>query len=357
MSTFRFFRGAFLFTGLCLILGGWLGYQQAHTAAGAVNAVLICLILGVMEVSLSFDNAVVNATILRHMSLYWQRMFLTLGMLVAVFGMRLLFPLIIVALSAHIDPLAALQLALSAPDRYAQVLTGSHTAIMGFGGAFLMLVGLNFFLDQDRDVHWISLVEKPFAHLGQLPGAPIGLTLIAVLLTARFLVPAGQALTFTDAALYGILTWLGVEGIGALLGAEAGKAGAATARSGLASFIYLEVLDASFSFDGVIGAFALSNDLFIITLGLGIGAMFVRSLTVLLVEKGVLSNYRYLEHGAFWAILTLAFIMFLSVRLEVPELVTGCLGGGLILLAFLSSVFWNRAHPEAASMTLSEETS
>lgn len=355
MSTLRYFRGAFLFAALCLILGALIGFQQGHTLGSALNAVLICLILGLMETSLSFDNAVVNATVLRNMDRHWQKMFLTLGMLIAVFGMRLLFPLGIVAISAHVNPLAALHLALSEPARYAQVLAGSHTAIMGFGGAFLLLVGLSFFLDQDRDVHWIGVIEKPFAKLGAIPGVQIGLTLGAVLLTAHFLLPPNAQLGFTNAALYGVIAWLAVEGIGALLGAETGNAGAAAARSGLASFIYLEVLDASFSFDGVIGAFALSNDLFIITLGLGIGAMFVRSLTILLVEKGVLGNYRYLEHGAFWAILTLALIMFLSVKVDVPELVTGCLGGGLILLAFFTSVLWNRAHPEEAVQPLGHQ--
>ena len=73
-------------------------------------------------------------------------------------------------------------------------------------------------------------------------------------------------------------------------------------RSGIIGLIYLEILDASFSFDGVIGAFALSSDIFIIMIGLGIGAMFVRSLTLYLVEKKTLAEFIYLEHGAHYAI-------------------------------------------------------
>lgn len=101
-------------------------------------------------------------------------------------------------------------------------------------------------------------------------------------------------------------------------------------------------MDASFSFDGVIGAFALSTNLFIIALGLGIGAMFVRSLTIMLVKKSTMAEYRYLEHGAFWAILALAVMMFISVRVDIPEVITGLIGAGLIGIALLSSLRWNK---------------
>jgi hypothetical protein len=122
----------------------------------------------------------------------------------------------------------------------------------------------------------------------------------------------------------------------------------ATARAGIGGFLYLEVLDASFSFDGVIAAFALSNNLFIIALGLGIGAMFVRSMTIMLVEKGTLTEYRFLEHGAFWAIIALAAIMLLSVSFHIPETITGLIGAALIGLSFWSSVRSNRAEQAEA---------
>jgi hypothetical protein len=92
----------------------------------------------------------------------------------------------------------------------------------------------------------------------------------------------------------------------------------------------------------VIGAFALSNNMILIALGLSIGAMFVRSMTIMLVHKGTLTEYRYLEHGAFWAILALAVIMLLSARMEIPEAVTGLIGAVLIGLSLLWSVRHNR---------------
>ena len=113
-------------------------------------------------------------------------------------------------------------------------------------------------------------------------------------------------------------------------------------RNGIMGLIYLEILDASFSFDGVIGAFALSTDIFIIMIGLGIGAMFVRSLTLYLVEKKTLTEYKYLEHGAHYAIIALAVIMFIEIFHEVDEVVTGSIGVAFIGLAFLHSIIENK---------------
>ena len=88
-------------------------------------------------------------------------------------------------------------------------------------------------------------------------------------------------------------------------------------------FLYLEVLDASFSFDGVIGAFAITNDIVLMALGLGIGAMYVRSLTVYLVRQGTLDDYVYLEHGAHYAIGALAVILLVTIQYEINEVITG----------------------------------
>ena len=107
-------------------------------------------------------------------------------------------------------------------------------------------------------------------------------------------------------------------------------------RAGLASFLYLEVLDASFSFDGVIGAFAITKDVVIIMLGLGIGALFVRSITIYLVKHETLSAYRYLDHGAHYAVGALATIMMLSMHFHVPEVITGLIG-----ILFISAGIWS----------------
>ena len=132
------------------------------------------------------------------------------------------------------------------------------------------------------------------------------------------------------------------KGLTALLGGDVEGGHAKVVRHGVAGFLYLELLDASFSFDGVVGAFALTHNLIIITLGLGAGAFFVRSFTILLVERGTLDTYRFLEHGAFWAVGVLAVIMLAGVEFHVPEAITGLLGGLLIVLALGSSIRANR---------------
>ncbi|MFO1254727.1 MAG: DUF475 domain-containing protein [Sphingomonadaceae bacterium] len=344
----KYFTGSLLFTVFCLGLGGLVGYTMMGGTLGAVlSTVWICMVLGVLEVSLSFDNAVVNATVLKDMDPQWQRRFLTWGIVIAVFGMRIVFPLLIVVIAARLGPVEALTLAIRDPEQYKHIIEGAHAGIMGFGGAFLLLVGLKFFFDSEKEHDWIGVVEAPLRKFADLEAFEIILTIAVLYLISNQLHDAAEARTYLVAGLYGIATFFAVEWVGNLL--EAPEAAEGMQRAGLGAFLYLEVLDASFSFDGVIGAFALSTNLFIIALGLGIGAMFVRSLTIYLVDKGTLAEYRYLEHGAFWAIIALAAIMLGSVLFEIPETVTGLIGAALIGLSLLSSVRHNMAEAAAGN--------
>jgi uncharacterized protein len=354
----RHFTGSLIFTVVALAMAAAYGFFNQGGIGPALAALWICIVLGVLEVSLSFDNAVVNARTLKTMDAVWQQRFLTWGILIAVFGMRIVFPLIIVAVAGSMSPLAALTMALQDPEQYERVLTGAHHGIMGFGGAFLMLVGLKFFFDADKEHHWIGFIERPLTKFADLEAIEIILVL-AIAYLVSIALPGDEGQGFFTAALFGVFAFFAVEWLGNILEAPeaaeedttpAGNGATATAtvaRAGLGAFLYLEVLDASFSFDGVIGAFALSNNLVIIALGLGIGAMFVRSLTVALVRQGTLSQFLYLEHGAFWAILALAGIMFASVHVEIPEIVTGLIGAALIGLSLWSSVRHNRAAAHA----------
>ncbi|UMM64178.1 DUF475 domain-containing protein [Aristophania vespae] len=332
----RYFRGSLLFSVICLILAAFIGYQPAHSFSQAFSSVFLCLVLGFLEVSLSFDNTVVNASVLQTMSEIWQKRFLTWGLLIAVFGMRLIFPVMIVCMAGHLGPLSAINLALAHPHQYAKILAEAHTAIMGFGGAFLFMVGLDFFFNEEKKIHWIKFIESPLQKLSSCQGVEIAVVLVALYVVSQFL-PQSEALTFLTSSMFGLITYIAVQSIGQLLEAPKG-APQQVAKAGLGAFLYLEMMDASFSFDGVIGAFAITTNLFIIMLGLGIGAMFVRSLTMVLVKTGTLAEYRYLEHGAFWAILALAIIMMISTFYEIPEIITGLIGIGLIGLSYLSSI-------------------
>lgn len=335
-TTLAYFRGALAVTVVGLAGSFWLGYGPEGQLDDGLSFLLVGVALAALEISLSFDNAIVNANKLREMNPVWQRRFLTWGIVIAVFGMRILFPLAIVAVAARIGPVEALQLAATEPGEYARIMRDAHLGIAAFGGSFLMMVGLSFFFDHEKDVHWVRFIESHMARFATIRGVEVAIVLALILIFAGML-DGAEAATFFHAAIYGLLTFLLVEVLAGMLDA-ADEAMSAAARGGVGAFVYLEVLDASFSFDGVIGAFALTQNLFVIAIGLGIGAMYVRSMTIMLVDRQTLAEYRYLEHGAFWAILILAVIMYAQALMHVPEVVTGLAGAALIGVSLWSSI-------------------
>jgi len=353
------FRWSFLATAIVLVAALLIGGPQATA---------IVAILAVLEISLSFDNAVMNATVLERMSPHWQKIFLTVGIAIAVFGMRLLFPLLVVGVTAGLNPVTVVDLALHHPEDYAAHLTNAHPAIASFGGIFLAMIFLNFVFES-RDVHWLRPLERALAKVGKLEQLSVVVGL-AALLSASFAVESRHRIPVLVAGAAGMATYVAVSSLAKLFrGADDDedvvalppesdlahvKVPGALVKGGLFSFLYLEVLDASFSFDGVVGAFAISQDIFVITAGLGIGAMYIRSLTVLLVREGALAKYVYLEHGAHYAIGALALILFASVEYEVPELLTGLVGIGFIAVALTTSIVSNRQRSRAALAVLVE---
>jgi hypothetical protein len=341
-TTLKYFGGAFAFTFAGLVLSGWLGWAYSGNVAGAMSFLLIAGILAVLEISLSFDNAIVNANRLREMSHKWQHRFLTWGIVIAVFGMRIVFPLLVVVIAAKIGPVEAIRLAATQPAEYARIIGEAHVSIAAFGGAFLMMVALSYFVDGEKEVDWIAALERRLRACASIRGLEIGFVLLLVMVFTWILPPATEN-TFLFSAIAGLVTFLGVEVLGQVLDRAALASDAA--KGGIGAFLYLEVLDASFSFDGVIGAFALTQNLFLIAIGLGIGAMYVRSMTIMLVERNTLAQFRYLENGAFWSVLILALVMFAQTLIHVPEVITGLLGATLIGLSFLSSLRFRRHNP------------
>jgi uncharacterized protein len=363
----RTFGGSFVVAAVGLALG---------FIYGGATGLAITAILAVLEVSLSFDNAVVNATILERMSAFWQKIFLTIGVAIAVFGMRLVFPLLIVGITAKLNPVEAVRLALEKgdPDKkgtYGYLLHEAHPAIAAFGGIFLLMIFFAFIFEE-REITWLTWLERPLARIGKLDQLGVVLALIALAVAAYTLAPAHKVSTVLVSGVLGMATYLVVNGLGEFFDEGSEDSGAdedaapvgpsgrrvavqAVGKAAFFLFLYLEVLDASFSFDGVVGAFAITSDPIIIAIGLGIGAMFIRSLTVFLVRKGTLSEYVYLEHGAFWAIGALAVLLLITIEYEVPEVVTGLIGVGLILAAFASSLIRNKRRdtdPEAERETV-----
>jgi hypothetical protein len=334
------FKWSFVVTFVCLALAGWWGFEHGGWTA-ALTALGIAAILSVMEVSLSFDNAVVNASVLKNWDEFWQKLFLGVGIIIAVFGMRLVFPLVIVAVAADLGMGEVWTLALNDPKAFSGHLTAHHAEVAAFGGMFLLLVFLNFLLDDEKEMHWLGNFEAKLGALGRVSSIAVMIAL-GSLMFAMTLVEEGQKLIVLMAGLWGILVYVGVDMISSLLekseADDSSNVGDMVKKGGIGGFLYLEVLDASFSFDGVIGAFAITNDVVIIMLGLAIGAMFVRSMTVYLVRKGTLDEFVYLEHGAHYAIGILALIMLASMKYHVPELFTGLIGVAFIVASLWSSL-------------------
>src|SRR5471032_3055569 len=269
----RHFRVSFLVTILLMAVAGWWGYSHGGVP-GLLQALWITGVLGVMEVSLSFDNAVVNASVLRHWNEFWQKLFLTVGILVAVFGMRLLFPLVIVSVATGEGLLAVWTMATTTPDIYAQHLTNNHAQVAAFGGAFLLLVFLNFLFDDEKELHWLGWAEEKVNALGTESLAVL-ITMGAVAACVA-MGPTEQKYSVLASGIVGIAVYIGVNWISGLLEEnepdlqdEDGEETAVPAKSGngdliksvargsIGGFLYLEVLDASFSFDGAIGILAL----------------------------------------------------------------------------------------------------
>ncbi|MGY1702709.1 DUF475 domain-containing protein [Geodermatophilus sp. SYSU D00766] len=337
----------------------YFGFSVFLTAAALVTAVLFggpaallaVAVLGVLEVCLSFDNAVVNAKVLRNMSPLWRKLFLYVGIFIAVFGMRLLLPIVLVAVTAQLSIPEVWDLALTDQEAYARNVEASAEAIYTFGGIFLLMIFLNFAFDEEREIHWLAWLERPLAKAGKLPYLAIVIAL-AVIYTGSQIADDDKYSTVLLSGLAGLFTYLLIGGLNELMESDdedgeatpsaTGTATKAVAGAGAAAFLYLEVLDASFSFDGVIGAFAISSDILIIALGLGIGAFWVRSLTIYMVDKGTLEQYRFLEHGAMWAIGVLAAIMILELRWHISEYVTGLTGLLFIVAAVVASVVAQR---------------
>lgn len=315
---------------LMLIHGGLMGF-------------LLFTVLVVLEVTFSFDNAVINSRVLVRMSPFWQKLFLTVGIFIAVFVVRFLLPIFIVMLTSGHGFMEVVHLALYSPEEYGETLHHAAPTIDAFGGTFLMMIGISYFMDRKKDIHWLQRIEKQLARAGGYQNLTVFVMLSAAM-ALYFTVDDAYKVTVLVASIIGTLLHIGLNIFGSFF--EKRQKSSATKLVGMAafgSFMYLEVLDASFSLDGVIGAFAITNEIVLIIAGLGAGAIWVRSLTVYLMRSGALGKYRYLEHGAHWAILALGIIMLVKLyHVEPPEWFTGSLGLIVISVAVISSVLERR---------------
>jgi len=301
----------------------------------------VTIVLLLLEISLSFDNAVVNARVLERLTPGQQRFFLSWGLVIPVFGVRFAGPLVMVALAGGAGMREAYRAAMHDPERYRQLLDLAEPRILAFGGMFLLMVFLRYFFDDAKTLHWFRPLEQRLSQAGRVESVEIALALI-VLLAIDFFLPSSLQDDMMTAGVAGLLLQLITSTISKVFGDEEQAGARLAAGGGIASLLYLELLDASFSLDGTIGAFAITTNLALIMVGLGLGALFIRSLTLMISRERALDRLVYLEHGAHYAIGALGIVMLLQVVLNlhgihIPEWLTGVIGVGVLLLAFNDS--------------------
>jgi uncharacterized protein len=330
-TLFKYYWDSITFFIIAMGLGAYLGGAEG----AALSAMWSIFILTALESAVSADNAVVNAKILTNWNMKWRRIFIWVGMPVAVFAVRGIVPLEIVSVVGDMSIPEAWNLALNDREGFKVIIESSHDVIMGFGGAFLLMVFLCFMTDKAKEDNWLG-AESMFRY-GNFYVWTIAV-LAAVLSVAHFMMPKADFESFALSVFIGTALYYGIK----LLKLATGS-GKSYVEQGIVGFLYLEVLDASFSLDGVVAGFAVTNNLIVLMLGLGAGAFLVRSMTLHLLDTGALKTFRFLDNGAFWSIGVLTACMFLSVYVHLPEWFIG--GVSLISLgwAVWDSVKANKA--------------
>jgi hypothetical protein len=323
------------FAGLAtLVIWALVGWQLGLTALFTV------LVLTLLETTFSADNAVINSRVLVTMSPIWQKLFMTVGIFTAVFVVRFVLPIFIVMLTGGLGFSEVLNLMTNDSKAYSAHLHEAEPLINAFGGTFLVLIALSYFIDGGKKVHWFRSIEQRLAKLGQFENLTILIMLVAVMVIFFTVDPAHHTAVLM-AAIIAIILHAGLGLLGTAMERHQKKTSGVKHKTGLvalSAFIYLEILDASFSLDGVIGAFAMTSDVVLIMAGLGAGALWVRAMTIHLVQNNTLARFRFLEHGAHWAIGFLGGVMLVKLYgVELSEWIVGSMGLILISLA----IWWS----------------
>lgn len=319
-----------------LVYGGW-------------QALFTVFVLTLLEITFSADNAVVNSKVLLNLSPFWQKLFLTVGIIFAVFLVRFALPIFIVMLSAGLGFIEVINLALHDAEHYAKHLEHAAPVINAFGGTFLLMITLSYFIDYEKQTHWLGWLEKRLGKLGRFDNFTTFIMLLTAIALYITVGPEYQA-TVLFAAIAAMALHSGLDLLDAVFDKSKKTSKAVkTGMAGFAAFMYLQVLDASFSLDGVIGAFAITSGIFLIMGGLGAGAVWVRAMTIHLTKAQTLNKYVFLEHGAHWAIGFLGAIMLLHLyHVELPEWIVGGLGLGFIAVA----IWWSTRHTKTSPTIL-----
>ena len=306
-----------------------------EAAIHLLPAILIVLGLSLFEVVSSLDNAIINAEVLSTMQKKPRQWFLTWGILIAVFGMRGVLPWLIVWVAApSLGPVGAITAAFSGDPRVHEALDASAPVLLMGGGVFLVLIFLNWLFMEPKSY---GLKGERFFHRQSVwfyAVASVFLSTIVGLSMRRDTLSAFGAVVGSTAFFISHGFKQNAE--------QAEKALLRSRRSDVSKLLYLEVLDATFSIDGVLGAFAFTLSVPLILIGNGIGAVMVRNLTVGNISR--VKKYQYLQNGAMYSVLVLGTVMLLEgFRHEVPYWVSP------LCTVFIIGYFFNKSRRELAA--------
>lgn len=298
---------------------------------GLFDAFVAIAGLIIFEVVNSVDNAIVNAYVLKSMSAKWRKIFLFWGLIFAVFIVRGILPFLVVWLSVPgIGFMEALAAMFSSSPDVAEAIEAGRPLILMAAGVFLALLYLHWlFLEEKSPLFVTDRLIKP--HHGIWFFACAAVILVILLYSAR-----EQPFVMLSAAIGNAMFFI-------LYGfreqAEKQSERLMHGKAGMGDFsklMYLEVLDASFSFDGVLGAFAFTTSVPLILIGNGIGALIVRDLTIRGIDH--VANYKFLKNGAMTSIGILGIIIILeSFGMEFPGFLPTLVTFLLVGTAFLES--------------------
>jgi len=179
-------------------------------AHGGMVSLWLFTILVILEVTFSFDNAVINSRILVRMSPFWQKLFLTVGIFIAVFVVRFLVPIVIVMLTSGHGFSDVIGLALHNPVEYGETLHKAAPTIDAFGGTFLVMLGISYFMDRKKDIHWLGAIEAYLARAGNYETLKVFVMLLAAM-ALYFTVDTAHQTTVLVASILGTLLHLGLE--------------------------------------------------------------------------------------------------------------------------------------------------
>lgn len=296
------------------------------------SIILVVLGLVVFEIVSSIDNAVINAEVLGTMTKKARKWFLVYGMLFAVFIVRGFLPWLIVwVTNPNLGFLGSLTATFSNDPHVAASIRESAPILMLGGGVFLLFLFLHWLFLEDKEFGLPS--ERFFVKNGVWFYAVVSIILVGIVYFAN--------------KLNGALALSAVIGSSAFFITDGFKKNAeeneqkllsnTSAMSDISKIIYLEIIDTTFSIDGVLGAFAFTMSVPLIILGNGIGALVVRKLTMGNIEN--IKKYVFLKNGAMYSIFFLGLVMILEgFHVEVPEYVSPLITVVIILFFFLKSV-------------------